>query len=96
MEVYLLYKLHLAEFPRSLRPSFPKAFLDFDFPLKTKMIIEKGEYFRRLKDRIEHFFETFFKICGVELLMFQEFHEFLNPKIEVKIVIQLFNYYFII
>lgn len=83
IDVYFLYKLHLTQFPRSLRPSFPTALLDFDFPLITSNFDEK-EYFERLKNRLEHFFESFLTVCGVELQLLKEFHEFVDPLIEVK------------
>ena len=83
MEVYFLYKLHLHRFPRSLRPSFPSGLLDFDFPIVVGFE-EKEKYFEKLRGRIDHFFETFLAICGDELQLLQEFHDFLGQSIEVQ------------
>ena len=80
LEIYFLYKLHLNKFQRSLRPSFPSGILDFDFPNNFEGQIE---YFEKLKGRIEHFFETFLEICGDELQLLKEFHDFLDYSLEV-------------
>lgn len=84
IDVYFLYKLHLTQFPKSLRPSFPTALLDFDFPINSENFSEE-EYFEKLKDRLDYFFESFLKVCGVELQLFKEFHEFIDPSIAVNI-----------
>lgn len=82
-----MYKLHLKQFPRSLRPSFPTAFLDFDFPIDSGEYVdfEEGEYFERLKERLEHFFRAFFEVCGVELESLREYHQFIDCGVEVNI-----------
>lgn len=80
-----MYKLHLSRFPRSLRPSFPSGLLDFDFPITTKLgAKEEEEYFEKLNGRIEYFFDTFLEICGDELLLLKEFHDFLDYSLEVQ------------
>ena len=43
----------------------------------------EAEYFKRLKERIELFFGSFFEVCGIELQTLQEYHEFLDSSIEV-------------
>jgi len=73
----------LTQFPRSLRPSFPTALLDFNFPIIYDNFSEE-EYFERLKDRLDYFFESFLKVCGVELQLLKEFHDFVDPLIKVK------------
>ena len=45
---------------------------------------EKEKYFEKLRGRIDHFFETFLAICGDELQLLQEFHDFLDESIEVQ------------
>lgn len=85
MEVYFLYKLHLIRFPRSLRPAFPTSLLDFDFPTDLRASPDESEeYFERLKERLEYFFEAFFKVCGHELEALEEFQGFLDDRIQVK------------
>lgn len=81
--MYFLYKLHMNRFPRSLRPSFPSGLLDFNFPAQFEE--EEAAYFEKLKGRVEHFFDTFLEICGFELQLLNEFHDFVDETLEVNI-----------
>lgn len=77
-------------FPRSLRPSFPTGLLDFDLDFLSQHVDEEISSFPlalgvmdRLKERVGLFFEEFFVICGDELGLLSEYHDFIDSTIEV-------------